>query len=130
MVGGTVKTIPSKVIQTQMLSRVLCLQLLWRTLRCPGIERDSFCLTGPSLLSRATRPARSVVHQNRVSGPHPGSPRCQSLEVIELGFGVPFLPVQRDLTRLSTYIYRSPNMGYRLSSLDALMWCRIFVREP
>src|SRR5260370_26188659 len=58
MVGGTVKTIPSKVIQTQMLSRVLCLQLLWRTLRCPGIERDSFCLTGPSLLSRATRPGR------------------------------------------------------------------------
>src|SRR5260370_16790677 len=99
MVGGTVKTIPSKVIQTQMLSRVLCLQLLWRTLRCPGIERDSFCLTGPSLLSRATRPARSVVHQNRVSGPHPASPTCHSLELIYLGFAFPLSPLHLHLTR-------------------------------
>src|SRR4029077_9946933 len=38
-----------------MLSSVFVDRVLWPTKRCSGIARDSFCLTGPSLLSRATR---------------------------------------------------------------------------
>jgi hypothetical protein len=40
--------------------------LLWRTLRCSGITRESLCLTEPSLLSRATRPARDPYPTNKM----------------------------------------------------------------
>src|SRR5215467_3886740 len=54
MAGGTVRTIPSTGDSNSDAFQSLCLHLPWRTLRCPGIDRDSFFLTGPSLLSRAT----------------------------------------------------------------------------
>ena len=34
--------------------QILCLQLLWPASRCLRIARETFCLTGPSFLSRAT----------------------------------------------------------------------------
>src|SRR5215467_99315 len=54
MAGGTVRTIPSRGDSNSDAFQSLCLHLLWRTLRCPGIDRDTFFLTGPSLLSRGT----------------------------------------------------------------------------
>src|SRR6516162_5480487 len=54
MVGGTVKTIPSTGDSNSDAFQSLCLHLLWRTWRCPGIDRDTLFLTGPSLLSRGT----------------------------------------------------------------------------
>jgi hypothetical protein len=49
------KTFHSWVIQVQVLSSVFVVKLLWQTKRCSRIARDSFCLTGPPLLSRDTR---------------------------------------------------------------------------
>src|SRR5215467_14710016 len=54
MAGGTVRTIPSRGDSNSDAFQSLCLHLLWRTLRCPGIDRNTFFLTGPSLLSRGT----------------------------------------------------------------------------
>src|SRR5215469_3204690 len=74
MAGGTVRTIPSRGDSNSDAFQSLCLHLLWRTLRCPGIDRDTFFLTGPSLLSRGTLGMVRDRRNDRESLGHPSTP--------------------------------------------------------